>query len=206
MKGKLIIFEGGEGSGKTSQIKILANKLRKLGKKVIVTHEPGGTIIANKIRQVILHEKKESLTNKAELFLFLASRAQHVEKLLIPALKKGYIILCDRFTGSTLAYQIGARKLPNEKLIINMDRYAKNDLPEDITIYIDVDPYLGIKRKKDTLNKLTRIDQEKIKFHQQVRKYFQKLARQKNWVTINGNLTLKKNAQEIYEIISKKIK
>lgn len=206
IKGKLIVFEGGEGSGKTIQIKLLAEKLLKKGKKVIITHEPGGTKIANQIRQIILAESKEKLVPRAELFLFLASRAQHVENLLKPALKKGCIILCDRFSGSTLAYQIGARHLPNASLIKEMDQYAKNNLQVDSTFYLDVDPNLGIKRKKLVLNNLTRIDKEKIKFHEEVRNYFKKIAKKNKWVVINANKSLKQNHQEIYEVISKKIR
>lgn len=204
--GKLIVFEGGEGSGKTIQIKLLAQTLRKINKKVVITHEPGGTEIADKIRKIILDSSHEKLTPKAELFLFLASRAQHVENLIKPALNKGYIVLCDRFSGSTLAYQIGARHLPNPDLIKKMDQYAKSNLYENFTFYLDVDPQLGIKRKKQILKNLTRIDKEKIKFHQLVRKYFKKIAKENNWIIINANENLKKNQREIYEIICKKIR
>jgi len=206
MKGKFIIFEGGEGSGKTVQQEKLASLLKKQGKKVLVTHEPGGTKIADKIRQVILYNDHEKLLGKAELFLFLASRAQHVHQKIIPALKKGYIVLCDRFSGSTLAYQIGARHLPEPELIIKMDRYAKSYLKEDLTIYIDVDPKIGLARKKGSLLHLTRIDKEKIAFHNLVRKSFKKLAKKNKWTTINGNLTLEENAKEIYDVVSKKIR
>lgn len=207
MKGKFIIFEGGEGSGKTVQIKNLAKKLQKKGKEVIVTHEPGSTVIAEKIRQVILYENKEKLVPKAELFLFLASRAQHVQQKILPALKKGYIVICDRFSASTLAYQVGARNLPGENLIKKMDAYARGGLNPDMTIYLDVDPKIGIARKIKSLRKLTRIDKEKILFHEKVRKYFKKISKQnKKWHLVNANKTLQENEAEIYEIISKKIR
>ena len=207
MKGKFIIFEGGEGSGKTSQVRFLAKELKKQGKKVIVTHEPGGTKIANKIRSVILYKNKEKMVAKAELFLFLAARAQHVETKIIPALKKGYWVLCDRFSGSTLAYQIGARKLKDEKFIKQMDEFSKNNLQEDLVIYLDADPKIGITRRKNDTKKLTEFDKEKLSFHKAVRSYFKKLAkRNKNWITINANKTLLENKQEINEVISRKIR
>ncbi|MFH0819147.1 MAG: dTMP kinase [Patescibacteria group bacterium] len=209
MIGKFIVFEGGEGSGKTFQIALLQKKLKKLGKKVIVTHEPGGTALAEQIRHVILFPQKKKPEAKTELFLFLASRQEHVVEKLIPALKKGYYVLCDRFSGSTLAYQIGARGLKDEKLIIVMDKFAKNNLKEDLVIYLDVDPKIGLaRRKKDTLaNNLTSFDKETLTFHNKVRKYFNKLVKNnKNWVKINANKTLSENETEIYEIISKKIK
>lgn len=207
MKGKFIIFEGGEGSGKTIQIKTLANKLRKSGKRVIITHEPGSTIIAEKIRQVILYENNEKITPKAELFLFLASRAQHVRQKIVPALQKGYIVICDRFSASTLAYQVGARNLPNERLIKLMDKYARGGLNPAMTIYLDVDPKIGLARKAKSLRKLTRIDKEKVLFHKKARKYFKKMIKQnKNWYLVDANKTLLENKKEIYEIISKKIR
>jgi dTMP kinase len=207
MSGKFIIFEGGEGSGKTIQIKTLAKKLQKKGKKVIITREPGSTVIAEKIRQVILYENQEKLEPKAELFLFLASRAQHVNQKIIPALKKGCIIICDRFSASTLAYQVGARNLPNEKLIKQMDLYARDNIQPDIVLYLDVDPKIGLQRKIKSLRKLTRLDKEKILFHQRVRQYFRKMAKkEKNWYLINANESLKENEKDIYEIINKKIR
>ena len=207
MSGKFIIFEGGEGSGKTIQIKTLAKKLQKKGKKVIITREPGSTVIAEKIRQVILYENQEKLEPKAELFLFLASRAQHVNQKIIPALKKGCIIICDRFSASTLAYQVGARNLPNEKLIKQMDLYARDNIQPDIVLYLDVNPKIGLQRKIKSLRKLTRLDKEKILFHQRVRQYFRKMAKkEKNWYLINANESLKENEKDIYEIINKKIR
>lgn len=206
MKGKFIVFEGGEGSGKTTQLNRLAIILRKKGKKVLLTHEPGGTKIADKIRRVILHDNREKVAPKTELFLFLASRAQHVHQEILPALKKGCIVLCDRFSGSTLAYQIGGRRLPDAALIRQMDKYARNNLKEDLVIYIDVDPALGLKRKNKSLLHLTRIDKEKLIFHRRVRSYFKKMANNKNWAIINGNKTIMENHKEIYEIINKKIK
>ena len=207
MKGKFIIFEGGEGSGKTVQIKTLARKLKKLGKKVIITREPGSTVIAEKIRQVILYENTEKLVPKAELFLFLASRAQHVQQKILPALKKGYIVICDRFSASTLAYQVGARNLPGENLIKKMDSYARSGLAPDMVIYLDVNPKIGIARKVRSLRKLTRIDKEKILFHEKVRKYFKKMIKQnKKWHLVDANKSLQENEKEIYEIINKKIR
>lgn len=206
MKGKFIILEGGEGSGKTLQSQRMVAFLKKKKFKVLLTREPGSTVIAERIREVILYHDKEKLNPKAELFLFLASRAQHVEQKILPALKKGYIVICDRFSGSTLAYQIGGRHLTNEKLIKQMDDYAKDYLKEDLVLYLDTNPIIGLKRKVETLKNLTNMDKEKLFFHRQVRKYFQKLAKNnKQWVSINADKKLDENTAEIFNILSKKL-
>lgn len=203
-KGKFIVFEGGDGCGKTTQIKLLAKELKKQGKKVLVTHEPGGTKIADMIRQVILHHNHEEVVPKAELLLFLASRAQHVHHKVLPALEKGTWVLCDRFSGSTFAYQIGARKLPEADFIKKIDAYAKSGLKEDLVFHLDLDPKKGIERKSKNNLKFNRLDNEKLKFHQAVRRYFIKLAKQKNWVKVNADQEVEEVKKDIYEIISKK--
>ncbi len=201
MLGKFIVFEGGEGCGKTTQVKLLAKALKKQGKKVLVTHEPGSTEIADQIRQIIVSKYREDTFARTELLLFLASRAQHVEKKIIPALKKGYYVICDRFSGSTLAYQIGARKLEPVNLIKKMDAFARQDLEPDMVLYLDIDPKKALARKVANQQELNRLDKEKIKFHQDVRKYFLKLSKKKNWKKINADREIKEVDKDIQNAI-----
>lgn len=209
MKGKLITFEGGEGSGKTYGVQFAKKILEKQGKKVMVTHEPGGTKIADKIRDIILLENKEKLVPEAELFLFLASRAQHMQEKIIPALNKGYIVLCDRFSGSTLAYQAYARKVLDIKDIRRMDQIARYGIDPDLVLYLDTDPKIGLARRKKAtdIKKLTRIDKEKLEFHKKVRSGFLKLLKtEKNWIKIDSNKPLDYVYIKIDEIINRKIR
>ena len=184
-KGKLIVFEGGEGSGKSSHVKRTAQHLRRRGFEVVMTHEPGGTKLGKNLRKALLQHIDQPV-NRAELLLFLADRAQHVAEIIQPAMKRGAIVLCDRFTGSTLAYQIGARHLQPARFIKTMERYARFNLQPNATIYLDVDPKIGLKRKTS----FTRFEYESLKFHQAVRVYFQKLSQQSNWHRLNANRPL----------------
>ncbi len=203
--GKFIVFEGGEGCGKTTQLKLLAASLRRRRIKFILTKEPGGTVVADKIRQIILTKYSEPTAARTELLLFLASRAQHVERKIKPALKKGYWVLCDRFSGSTLAYQIGARGLRPEALIKQMDAYARQDLQPDLVIYLDLDPQQGLARKISNRQVFNRLDREKIKFHQAVRRYFLRLARQGHWRKIKASGSIEEVAKKIdYAIKNRK--
>lgn len=203
MKGKLIVFEGGEGSGKTYGVRHAKKLLEKQGKKVMITHEPGGTKIADRIRDIILYENKEKVHERAELFLFLASRAQHMEEKVIPALKKGYTVLCDRFSGSTLAYQVYARKVADLKFIKKMDEFVRFGIEPDMVLYLDVDPKTGLARRRGDSKNLTRIDKEKLEFHKKVRAGFLKLLKsEKNWKKIDSNKPLDYVYNKIDEIIS----
>ena len=208
MRGKFIILEGGEGSGKTFTARYLKKLLEKKGKKVLLTHEPGGTIIADKIRNIILHENKEKLADRAELFLFLASRAQHMQEKIIPALKRGEYVICDRFNGSTFAYQAYARKVVDLSFIKKMDKFARFDVDPDLVLFLDVDPKIGLARRKgDNSQKLTRIDKEKLDFHKKVRSGFLKLLKsEKNWIKINSNKPLDEVYIQIDEVINRKIR
>lgn len=187
MRGYFITLEGGEGCGKTTQIKLLAKKL----KNCIVTHEPW------KYRSLILKEKIHPIT---ELLLFLADRSEHV-KFIKQQLAKGKIVLSDRFSGSTLAYQIGGRKL-NEKLVREMDALARQGLKPDLVVFLDLDPRIGLKRKKGLA--LTRIDKEKMKFHQAVQQEFRQIAKKEKWIILNGEESIQTNAQKIFKIVKQK--
>ncbi len=203
LKGKFIVFEGGDKSGKTTQIKLLKNYLEKRGKTVFLTREPGGTnsIIAEKIRNIILDKNHKEMHARTELLLFLASRAQHVEEIIKPAIKRGEIVLSDRFDGSTFAYQGVARKL-DLKMIEKINNWSKDYIKVDVVIYIDISPEEAKKRKRNKKN--DRLDREKKLFHESVRKGFLKqIANNNNWKIVKGIGKVDDIAINIQKIIKK---
>jgi dTMP kinase len=167
-----LTFEGGDGAGKTTLIQTLHNKLSSLGHEVLVTREPGGTPLGDEIRSLLL-SKKTPITSKAELALFLASRAQHVEEVILPALSKGKIVLCDRFSDSTIAYQGAARHLGIEKTDL-VCQFFSDDLKPDLTFYLDISPTEAQKRVKRAFD---RIESEDISFHETIREAFLQIAK-----------------------------
>lgn len=175
MKGKFITFEGIEGCGKTTQIKLLDEYLRRNGHKTLLTREPGGTEIGDKIRQILLDPQNKKMHPITELLLYGASRSQHIEELIRPALLEGKMVLCDRYSDSTTAYQGAARRLDLKKLD-EMDKIATSSLKPDLTIVIDV-------AAKDGLSRATkrgspdRLEQEKLDFHERVREGYLSIAK-----------------------------
>ena len=169
-----ITFEGGEGAGKTTQIKYLAECLAP---KVVVTREPGGTAVADQIRATLL-DPKNKISPELELLLYEAARRDHVENIIRPALKAGKIVLCDRFTDATIAYQGFARGL-SLKLIDNLNTIATGGLKPDLTFLFDLSPKIGLNRATKRNPTKDRIESEKIAFHEKVRKGYLTLARKK---------------------------
>jgi dTMP kinase len=179
-KGVFITFEGPECAGKTTQIASLRNYCEKFGRKILVTREPGGTEIGEKIRNMVKHHVGETaVTDHAELLLFSASRAQHVERKIMPALQAGYVVICDRFMDSTTAYQGYARGLELD-FINSLNAFAVQDCLPDITILLDLSAEesheRGLKRE-ETLFVEDRIESEEINFHRRVRDGFLKIAK-----------------------------
>ena len=174
MRGLFITFEGGECSGKTTLIKNLAKYYEDLGQKVLITREPGGTPIAEQIRNIILDNNNVAMTAKCEALLYAASRIQHVEEKILPALNDGTIILCDRFLDSSLAYQGYARKL-GFPLVLEANKFVLDYLP-DLTLLIDIKPDVALKRMSQRPDKVNRLDAESINFHQMVYEGYQKLV------------------------------
>lgn len=178
-----ITFEGGEGAGKSTLITKLKAELAKKGSDVIVTREPGGSKLGEHIRNCLLDPGfGVSFCPKAELLLFLASRAQHIEELILPALKKGKVVLCDRFNDSTIAYQGGGRGLGIE-YVEKMCSLVCGDVVPNITFFLDLDPALGHQRiQKQKMQKAEnrpqdRIEEETLTFHQKVAEAFRQLAK-----------------------------
>ena len=175
-KGIFITFEGPEGSGKTTHIQLLASFLKKAGRNVRVTREPGGTKLAKAFRRLLL-ETGDGLVPLAELFLYEADRAQHVQETILPALKRGQTVLCDRYTDSTLAYQGHGRRL-DYKTIEALNKIASSGLKPELTILLDVPVARGLQQARDRKNRHDRLERAGLAFHQRVRRGFLKLAKQ----------------------------
>lgn len=188
MKGLFITFEGGECSGKTTLIKKLVSYYENKGYKVLTSREPGGTPIAEQIRNVILDNNNVAMTGKCEALLYAASRIQHVEEKILPALNKGYIVLCDRFIDSSLAYQGYARNIGFD-LILEANKFVLDYLP-DLTVLINIKPEIALKRMSNRPDKVNRLDAESFNFHKLVYEGYQEvLKRYPNRVkAVDGNL------------------
>lgn len=175
MSGLFITFEGGEGVGKSTQIDRLKQSLEGAGHRVVLTREPGGTPIAERIREVLLDPDNEGMAPMAELMLYEAARAQHVGELIRPALDAGSIVLCDRFSDSTTAYQGAGRALDLNDVEI-LHHQATGGLMPDITLLLDLDPEIGLTRAKGE-GVGDRIEKESIEFHTRVREGFLAIAK-----------------------------
>ncbi len=179
MRGLLITFEGGEGSGKTTQLKALLAHLRSAGRDVVETRDPGGTPIGKHIRGLLLDRQNAGMAPAAELFLYEASRAQLAHEVIRPALTRGRIVLCDRFTDSTVAYQGCGRGL-DLTLIGRLNALATEGLCPDLTFLLDLDPAVGLARATQRVTELEerhdRIEEELLAFHQRVRSGYRAIA------------------------------
>jgi len=177
-RGLLITFEGVEGSGKSTHCEKICSYLEKKGVEFVHVHEPGGTRIGEQIRNILLSDKNEEMVDRTELFLFLASRCQVVEELMKTALNEGKVVICDRYTDSTVAYQGYGRGM-DEKFIRSLNRFVVGDLVPDLTIVLDVETPIGLKRAKKRADgrKLDRIEKTKLSFHQRIRQGYLGLAR-----------------------------
>ena len=187
-----ITFEGPEGSGKTSAANEVIRILVARGYDVLYTREPGGTPIAEEIRNIILDKKNTALDARAEALLYAASRRQHLVEKVWPALKEGKIVISDRFLDSSLAYQGAARKIGIEN-VLNINLFATEGTFPDLTLLFDITPEKGLERiainKKREVN---RLDLETLEFHRQVRETFLELAKkyQERYVVIDASKTL----------------
>ena len=166
MEGRFITIEGTDGGGKSTQIEKLVEYLKSIGREVVVTREPGGTNISEKLREILLDAKNSEMTDITEALLYAASRAQHVEEKILPAVKEGKIVICDRFLDSSIVYQGYARGLDIE-MIKTINSFALSKIKPDITLFFDIRPEIGILRKKN-MHDLDRMEQEKIDFHNKV--------------------------------------
>ncbi len=173
MMGKFITFEGPEGSGKTSVIRRVLAHYQKKGYKVMVTREPGGVRIAELIRDIIMDKSHTEMDPRTEALLFAASRRQHLIEKILPALKEGYLVLCDRFVDSSLAYQGYGRKLGIEE-VFAINKFAIEETMPSLTIFVDVKPEVGLSRVFNSHNReVNRLDLEKLEFHKRIYEGFE---------------------------------
>ncbi|KPK77229.1 MAG: hypothetical protein AMJ89_02860 [candidate division Zixibacteria bacterium SM23_73] len=178
MAGFFITFEGIDFCGKTTQAKKLANYLREKGYEVVLIREPGGEKISEKIRKILLSERNKEMTHMTELLLYIASRAQLTQRIILPALKEKKIVICDRYSDSTLAYQGYGRGL-NKSMIRNLNQVASSGLSPNLTILLDVPVKVCLKRRAKEKKGKDRLEKEKLEFHQKIRDGYLKIA-QKN--------------------------
>ena len=168
-KGLFIVFEGGEGSGKTTAIDSVYNWLKDNNCKCIKTREPGGIKISEEIRQVILNKDNIAMDGRTEALLYAAARRQHLVEKVMPALNDGFIVLCDRFVDSSLAYQGYARGLGIDE-VMSINKFAIGEYMPDMSILFDIDPKVGLKRINESdQREVNRLDLEELEFHQKVR-------------------------------------
>ena len=202
MSGKFITLEGIDGSGKTTQGFFLKNKLEEFGKDVLFTREPGGVKGAEEIRNLLVQGEKDRWSNITEILLFFASRRHHLEKVLLPAINKGKVVICDRFTDSTIIYQ-GRENIHLKKMIIELNKSVIGIVP-DLTLIIDIDPTTslnrGLSRKSDEM----RFERFGLEFQATARKGYISLAKtDKRYQLIDGNNSKDKVHQMIWNKVSK---
>jgi len=207
-RGKFIVFEGGDGSGKSTALEKIYDFLVENGIECIKTREPGGIKISEDIRNIILDTKNTEMDRKTEALLYAAARRQHLVERVIPALEKGKIVLCDRFIYSSLAYQGYARGIPVEE-IFKINKFAIGEYMPDLNIFFDVSPEIGLSRiQKNKDREVNRLDLEKLDFHNRVRDGYYKLVEKnkENFAIINAEKSIDEVFNETKDIIMSFIK
>lgn len=206
--GKLISFEGSEGSGKSTQIALLAEHLQKAGRDVVTTREPGGTEIGEQIRNIIVHNSKgDEMVAETELLLFAAARAQLVREVIVPGLTRGAIVLSDRYLDSSTVYQGIGRNLGSDP-VAQINRFAVGNVMPDLTIVIDVPTEVGLARIRQRASDLPdRMERENIEFYEKIRAGYLVLAKgmADRFVVIDGTLTQEVIAKKIWASVKERI-
>ncbi len=174
LHGMLVVFEGGDGAGKSTQIRLLRAAIERAGMDAVVTREPGGTWLGEEIRDVLLSRESDVMSDRTEALLYAAARAQHVDEVIVPALQKGAVVLCDRFVDSSIVYQGVARGLGDEQ-VAELNRWATGSLTPHVTVLLDVDPQEGLRRATEG-RAADRIEGAGIVFHRQVRAAYRRQA------------------------------
>lgn len=198
-KGLFITLEGGEGSGKTTMLQLLSSMLLEQGVPSMTTREPGGIVIAEKIREVILAPEHTAMDGRTEALLYAAARRQHLTEKVEPALEEGIIVLCDRFIDSSLAYQGHARGLGIEE-VLAINSFATNGRFPDLTFYMDIEPEEGLARiASGEGREVNRLDMESLEFHHKVREGYRIAAKMypQRIITIDASRTLEEVSEEM---------
>lgn len=206
MKGKLIVFEGVEGCGKTSQIQLTQEWLQSFETSVVVTRQPGGTELGLHLRKLLL-SAFNSIADRTELLLYAADRSQHVEQIIKPAIQDGAIVLCDRYTHSTTAYQGWGRGL-EMNLIDQLNAIATSGLESDLTFWFDIDVEVGLARKRGDGDTFDRIEQETIDFHRRVQQGYTQLytSYPERIIRVDASLSKEAVQQQIRDILASRLK
>ncbi len=202
---RFITFEGGEGSGKSTQIKILQNKLKRKY-NVIITREPGGTKEAEIIRDLLVKGNLNKWSGMTEVLLNFTARKDHVDKIIIPNLKKNVWVLCDRFSDSTLAYQGYGRNVSME-LIRNLNKSLINNLQPKVTFLFDIDPKIGLRRSKKRNNNELRYENMPLSYHKKIRNAYLNIAKKnkKRIKIIDASLDKNSISEIIWSFIQKEL-
>ena len=202
-----ITFEGPDGSGKSTIIKKIHEKLVSEGYNIVLTREPGGTPIAEKIRNIILDNENQELDARSEALLYAASRRQHLVEKIWPALKEGKIVLCDRFIDSSIAYQGGGRNIGVEN-VLNVNLFATENTYPDLTIFFDVSPEIGLARvSRDKKRVADRLDNENENFHDKVYETFKEIVKNNpnRIISIDASKSIDEVFDATYKIIKEKL-
>lgn len=212
MNGYFITFEGGEGTGKSTQIKLLEEYLKGKGKDVITTKEPGGTEVGLEIRKLLVCGDKDKFDAVAEALLYFADRHIHLSKKIWPAMDEGKIVLSDRFADSTFAYQYwGYNKRVSKETLQQLYQIAVGDFKPDLTIILDIDPKIGLERsfnKAKTMEvKELRFEGREFEFHQNLRKGFLEIAKDEpnRCVVLDANKTIEELHKDIVNVVNQKL-
>jgi dTMP kinase len=198
--GLFITFEGGEGCGKSTQSRLLLKRLERRNVPTILTHEPGGTALGNELRKVLKRKGGSSISPRAELFLFAASRAQLVVEVIHPALQEGKVVICDRFSDSTLVYQGYGRGL-DLTFVETLNNMATGNLKAGLTVFLDIPPDQGLARKRSLED---RFESEDLSFHRRVREGYVKMAAAEpdHWLVIDASLPKAKIGDIIWDRVN----
>jgi len=204
MTGKFITFEGIDGSGKSTQVALLKERLEALDRTVVIVREPGGTVLSEQIRGLLLDHHSRGLSKRAEALLFSTARAQLVHEVIIPALERGEIVLCDRYADSTIAYQGYGRELPLNE-IITIQEFATNNIQPDLKVLLDLSVDVAATRLLGSY--ADRMESAGRAFQERIRQGYQKMAQAApgEWLVVNGDQPVEKIAGEIASHVVKEI-